>query len=854
MNYKDKIIYWLKNIERKETITCETITNKIIMLKNMGISIKDCNAFKGFVDLHIHSLNSDGTFEAKDIIFAAYFLGLSVISITDHCSIDYALYDQVFNKLNMIIIPGLEVNAEYKGESVHVLLYGEELKNKKVKLLLNQYMLKWNTRMYDMLSLLRLKYKINLDDNLFNGNIRSIDVFDLCKMIEDKYPQYGNANDILEKMFGNKSEGTDSAYINSKKNYKYLPNVLEVISDFNQMGVRSVLAHNKCVGNVEKDIEVFKNKGLKGLEYYHPQLSKSDREHVLKIAQEYQLILTGGSDWHGYKKNHKLGIADVDCTLKIPFSLFAKEYLGIKAVISPTNKLDESLLTLEEKVGLLIRPGFNIFAFDIYAINNMRKSNDTYGKANKSVICSPEDLKEFVQANINASDIPIVINVNQEGGRLNTIEFYRNHLVCGNWTLGKCYDKRISSEIIESIADEISSYGIRWNLAPVCDILTSENAVLGTRSFGDNIQTVNNSVKKYIEILQGKGIAATAKHFPGNGQALKNGHDELSIVYDYSSVHLEPFKTAIKENVAVIMISDGIYDIYDSKYPALMSRTIITDLLRNNLNYKGLIMTDNITMPALLEKYTIEEIAVASINAGADIVMYDPDFAKSKGVDSLDNRINKFQENRNRVYNSILNAVRQGIISEQRLNDSVKRIIHFINKYGITKNDSLNDLFDYTKRIALNNEISKDTISFYDKYNVLPLDCQKKAFIIIYTHRDKVHADSEWKYQISVKETLGKNNINVDEYIIYNDDVAHDWRFIKEQSVIFISYNLEEEEKQVKLIQQILAINSNLIVIGVGTSREEKLVKKIGVNTYINVCMRTPYALEQAFKAIWRRK
>lgn len=853
MDWREKIVYWLKNYEFLNTVGEEDIKKKIALLAKMKISIEDCNMLKGCIDMHVHSTNSDGSFNSHEILFAAYFTGLGAISITDHCITNSQLTRDEYDEFEMLVIPGIEINAEYKGQSTHILAYGQEIYSNKIKKLIISYVEKWNLRLFDMAKSFEEKYHKELPINLLGLHKKNgiIDLSDLCESISLLYPEFGCANDIKLNLFNNKKEDLDSLYIDSKKSYKYLPNALDVIKAFNSVGAITVLAHNKCVENILEDMPIFIHNGLKGIELYHPNLSRTDRNNILKITQENGLKVFGGSDWHGTNKPNSLGFADLNKITKIPFSIFAKGYLGINSIII-TEEIELQKLTLEEKIGMLIKPGFDIYSFDMYSVKAMRLFKDTYSKVNKSIINSDNKLIDFIKYNINANTAPFIVNVNQEGGRLNTLEFYRNSLVCGNYTLGKLINKPEFDALVNSMAEEISAFGIRWNLAPVCDLLLNDsNSALGTRSFGNNPRLVSKATKKYVEIMQNKGVATTAKHFPGNGQVLKNGHDNLSVVYDYDIRQLEPFNAAIEGGVASIMISDGIYYDLDPDAPALMSKPIISDLLRNKMDFDGIIMTDNITMPALLEKYTLEDIAIKCINAGVDIIMYDPDFAKSKGIENISERISFFQINRQSIYNAILNAVHNGTITEERIDESVRRIIKFNQKYGLTNENAKFLKFNYDSRNEINSIVAQNTLQSYDEQNILPLSSAKEVSIVIYSYMNKINADSEWKYGVDINKLKTSHSVKFEE-IIFNELTNTDaCRQIKNDVVIFIAYNLAEGNKQKDLIKQLIIEDKKIIVIGVGTDLEKALMKELGVKTYINICMRTPYALEHAFNHIW---
>lgn len=229
----------------------------------------------------------------------------------------------------------------------------------------------------------------------------------------------------------------------------------------------------------------------------------------------------------------------------------------------------------------------------------------------------------------NKNNEKILINVNQEGGRLNTIDWSEMTIFPTFKALGMLEDENIAYEVGRAKGAQLKSLGITWNLSPCCDLqLNKTNTAIGTRSFGMNPKVVACLVAAYIKGLQKSGVAATAKHFVGVGKSDLDSHEQIPIVDTITNYDLIPFISAIKQNVASIMLGNIIVKSID-KVPAFMSKKIVC-FLREELNYKGVLVTENISIVSLMKKYSLKAMAVSSIKAGVDIVMFNPDFAKEK--------------------------------------------------------------------------------------------------------------------------------------------------------------------------------------------------------------------------------
>lgn len=330
-------------------------------------------------------------------------------------------------------------------------------------------------------------------------------------------------------------------------------------------------------------------------------------------------------------------------------------------------------MTLEEKVGQMIIVGVEGSTFN----SSIGKMIDDYhvggfifmGTSIKNANQLLKLVNSIKTANSN-NKIPLFLSTDEEGGRVERMpqEFERYPT---NYAIGKIDNEGLSYNIGNTIAHEISSFGFNVDFAPVLDINSNpKNPVIGDRSFGTNPQLVSSLGVETMKGLQGGNMITVVKHFPGHGDTSVDSHVGLPKVNkdlkQLSSFELIPFTQAIKNNVDGIMIAHILLPNIDSKYPASMSKVVISDILRKQLGYNGVVITDDMTMGAITQNYSIGDATVKSVDAGSDIILIAHDY--TKGIAAV---------------TSIINAVNSGSIKVDRINESVYRILKLKEKYNL---------------------------------------------------------------------------------------------------------------------------------------------------------------------------
>jgi beta-N-acetylhexosaminidase len=224
-----------------------------------------------------------------------------------------------------------------------------------------------------------------------------------------------------------------------------------------------------------------------------------------------------------------------------------------------------------------------------------------------------------------APDLPLWVSVDQEGGRVARLK-----APFTEWppmaALGRSGDVRLAERFARALAAELRAVGVTLDYTPVLDVLTnSRNPVIGDRALAGKAEEVARFGAAIIRTLQNEGIAACGKHFPGHGDTSTDSHLELPLVEHppdrLRQVEFLPFRAAVEAGVATIMTAHVLVPSLDEKRPATLSRRIVYELLRDELGYDGVILSDDLEMKAIANEYSVPDAAVLAIDAGCDGVL-----------------------------------------------------------------------------------------------------------------------------------------------------------------------------------------------------------------------------------------
>lgn len=345
--------------------------------------------------------------------------------------------------------------------------------------------------------------------------------------------------------------------------------------------------------------------------------------------------------------------------------------------LTTSQKVDNKLkqMTLDEKIGQML-----IITFTGTSMNTNLKNDLTKYKPG-GVILFANNLSNYntsinLVKNIQSTgEIPLFISIDQEGGkvqRLTSITGKPATVIPSMYSVGKMNDTSLAYNIGVVIAEELRVFGINMDFAPDIDILTTDDStVIGTRSFGTDPTLVSNMGVAVANGLKSKGVIPVYKHFPGHGSTTTDSHYDLPVLtktksqlYDFDLI---PFQKAIKNGAQVIMIGHlAIPNITGDKTPASLSKTLITNILKNEMGYKGLVVTDALNMNAVSKNYLEKQIYEMAINAGVDILLMPKSGSAVKYIKQ---------------------SISEGTIKESQINESVRKILTL--KYSSLKTDFL---------------------------------------------------------------------------------------------------------------------------------------------------------------------
>ncbi|MHA6483565.1 beta-N-acetylhexosaminidase [Paenibacillus sp. strain BS8-2] len=274
----------------------------------------------------------------------------------------------------------------------------------------------------------------------------------------------------------------------------------------------------------------------------------------------------------------------------------------------------------------------------------------------------------------NASDpesVPLWLSVDQEGGKVSRLPAEYTKTPTAKQIASK-QNPDYTFAIGQSLGLAVRSLGFNMDFAPVLDINSNpDNPVIGDRSFGADADTVASHGLAMMDGITSQGVAAVVKHFPGHGDTAVDSHKSLPIVNksleELRGFELRPFEEAIRNEADAIMIGHLLMNKLDKEHPASISKVVITDLLREQLHYDGVVITDDMTMKGLTNGNDIGAAAVDAILAGGDILLVCHEDALQK-----------------KVLDSVLQRVDDGTISQERLDESVYRILRLKDKYNLS--------------------------------------------------------------------------------------------------------------------------------------------------------------------------
>lgn len=419
------------------------------------------------------------------------------------------------------------------------------------------------------------------------------------------------------------------------------------------------------------------------------------------------------------------------------------------------NIIDHAInkMTINEKIGQMLMPDFRKWNGEnvtemLPEIEQIVKDYSLGGVIlfAENVVATEQTTK-LVAAYKEASEkYELLLTIDQEGGIVTRLQSGTD--MPGNMALGATRSPEITEEVGKVIGAELQALGINMNLAPVLDVNNnSDNPVIGVRSFGESPKLVSDLGIAYIKGIQSNGVATTVKHFPGHGDTAVDSHIGLpEVPHDKErllEVELYPFQQAMEADVDAIMTGHVTFPkIDDTKViskkdgteislPATLSHKVLTGLMREEMGYEGVIITDALNMRAITDHFGAVDAVIRSVHAGTDIILM------PVGLEE--------------VVDGLLEAVETGEITEERIEQSVKRILTLKLNRGVIKPENptpVDELVRNAEEVVgqeshkkIETAAANQSITLIKNEQVLPLQVEenKKIVVVGNTYISKLH-------------------------------------------------------------------------------------------------------------------
>lgn len=445
--------------------------------------------------------------------------------------------------------------------------------------------------------------------------------------------------------------------------------------------------------------------------------------------------------------------------------------------------MDITNLTLEEKIGQML-----CFAFHGTTVNEQLKTLISDYKVGNIVhfarnIVDVKQVKKLNNDIQSLSKLPVFISLDQEGGMVRRVISDITYLP-GAMALASTNQKHIY-EVSHATGLDLRNLGFHINYAPVADVNNNPlNPVINSRSYSDDPEIVSKCVVEAFKGFQDAYLLPTVKHFPGHGDTNVDSHLGLPIVKkslaELEKVELIPFKKAIDAGIDGVMISHILYSELDSTLPSSLSYNVITKLLKEKMGFKGLITTDSLTMAAIWERYTIEEIVEKGINAGNDILVF-------CGKADVNEQVE--------IVKTFIKLVKNKKIPMSRIDESVTKILQLKAKY------CFNQIVSKANRDELAYDLVNQSIVKVKENNLLPLTKKDKVLIIF----PKISLASLVDNENNTYESLGKY-LPYQEIIV--DETLSSLKNIMQiqanyDKIIMATYNVKADDYQTEIYQKL---------------------------------------------------
>jgi len=515
-------------------------------------------------------------------------------------------------------------------------------------------------------------------------------------------------------------------------------------------------------------------------------------------------------------------------------------------------------MTLEEKVGQMFMPyGYGTSAGDTtYAVSNQKVlGTDTMAQAAEQYhlggliyfnwnynINLPMDPAQVATLSNDLQTaamgqrlpIPLLIATDQEMGVVVRADYPATQFP-GNMALGAARDPKYAETAATITGQELRALGINMNLAPVLDVnINPDNPVIGVRSFGGDPQLVSSLGVAAVGAYQ-QNVIATAKHFPGHGDTATDSHVGLPLIThtreQLDTIDLVPFKAAVDAGIDAVMTAHILVPaLDDSGLPATFSKPILTDLLKGEMGFRGIVITDALTMAGAKVFQTEEEMPVKAILAGVDLIL--------------------MPEHLPLQYNAVLNAVKDGTIPMERIDDAVYRILRVKMKQGLF-NDSFTTLeaaqaIGSPENMAQADLVADKTITLLrNDAGLLPLTANGQKVLVTGYGLTTTASLAGYLNERGLTATVYQTGTSPGANVIANA-VA---KAADADLIIVSTYNMRPTSSQVNLVDALLATGKPVITVAVRNPYDLAVLP--GVQTSLATYSYRPVSLKALVRVLF---